>query len=662
MSLIAAQVAPALTDLKAAPTADGTLLYDQAPFKWIQGDYSATSSSELDVNVIESDSYALSVGAWVRQSAAHVNAPEGNGQLALDARAVRSSTFQGIASASFAANVEQIKLDDGRTLLRDDTIDAASVSAFPTLNVLSADGKGWKLRPPRIVVGDTTIDVQLEYGVLGDGSNSSTAIQKAFDEAPKGCKLTFPPGHYLTTAPIAMTRQMDIYQKGGRLVSYLSDATRSALEIRIDDAVDQPSNGSATDCRGMVLDGLHLVAQNACRHALDVVHDTGQSTAVVANLLMHISGGYYGVPDGAAGYGIHFGGEVTQLHTINNGCQIVNGAWLDGCADGITFQNCECYGTKAAFLLELVEGAFCTRILDNVIVNRDGALIVRGASQVKFERNQVEQSGSYDANASVFQASVTIYPTKYRCRAIDIIENNFGGGEKVRRSIAIVGEPTVGGPHKNDAAVQDDDYFTAEDVFIDRNTFNRCAENFGGNPSTPNDILIPATGGNLVKWTRVGPNNRLRGDGAARGNVTLLYGPAIGANALDPGDLLSVADNGVGTYGVWKTGAAMTFQNGWRAGADFRFKKTFDDLVIFEGGWISGTTTLGTTIGVLPIGFRPKNDSYVNAMSIATPVVLKITAAGDVTIAGTIVPATADVKVTALQYRAKGRVGYNPGR
>lgn len=69
MSIIAAQIAQTLADLKAAPTAADSIIYDHAIFKW-----SATSGAPADdVNVIASDD----TGFWSRQKAEKVEGADG---------------------------------------------------------------------------------------------------------------------------------------------------------------------------------------------------------------------------------------------------------------------------------------------------------------------------------------------------------------------------------------------------------------------------------------------------------------------------------------------------------------------------------------------------------------------------------------------------------
>lgn len=71
----AGNVASTLAELKAALTTNDTMIYDHATFKWTTGDYTGQAD---DVNIIQSDLAAISTGAWVRQSAASIQAADGN--------------------------------------------------------------------------------------------------------------------------------------------------------------------------------------------------------------------------------------------------------------------------------------------------------------------------------------------------------------------------------------------------------------------------------------------------------------------------------------------------------------------------------------------------------------------------------------------------------
>jgi hypothetical protein len=506
----------------------------------------------------------------------------------------------------------------------------------------------------QIIVGTTHINVQAEYGVTPNGgsqtpSERTAALQNAFNTAPLGCVLNFPPGEYTLNDEMQFTRQMDLKGHGSIISSVPGSAAKSGIKMRIVEAVGQPAPPGATDCRGMRWEDLIFQVQGACLHGLDSQQAVGQSATVLALLRMTIDNCRFAVPDAAAGYGMRFGGLVNQKHIVTKS-EIINGVYLDGCADGMRFEFNTVFGKKRAFLIDLAQGAFCTIIRDNILVARDGAMDVRGGSQIHFIGNQIEQ-GDGLPNDGLFNCSVLFYGTSYRQRGNLVLGNNFGGGENVRYNIVVAGEPSAGGGD-----------FDLRDLVIDENTFNTASYNWGGSPSTPIDILIA---NDLVKYTRIGRRNRLRGVGSARGGSAWTTYPAVAANTLNDGDLLSVSDGGTGTYGAWKAAATLSLQNGYSGSV--RYRKTEDDTLVFEGLVVSGTAgaqNAGTLIGTLPVGFRPAADTFLMAGTLTSgvgvePCGLLFQSNGEIRLSKAII--TADVRLSGVVLPIAGRASYSPG-
>jgi len=61
-----------LAALKAASISDGQSTYDGALWLWTPGNFAATPAGQIDVNVVQANGVALTVGAWVRQSASQI--------------------------------------------------------------------------------------------------------------------------------------------------------------------------------------------------------------------------------------------------------------------------------------------------------------------------------------------------------------------------------------------------------------------------------------------------------------------------------------------------------------------------------------------------------------------------------------------------------------
>lgn len=110
--------------------------------------------------------------------------------------------------------------------------------------------------------------------------------------------------------------------------------------------------------------------------------------------------------------------------------------------------------------------------------------------------------------------------------------------------------------------------------------------------------------------TLVESNVFLRGSGNVTNAIVIdanCNGVRIGANVFSSGWTTPIIDNGVGTMGLEKV---TTLQNLW---VDFnttetlKFIKTLDGVVNLYGSVKDGTTTNGTVICTLPVGFRPSN-------------------------------------------------------
>lgn len=82
-------------------------------------------------------------------------------------------------------------------------------------------------------------------------------------------------------------------------------------------------------------------------------------------------------------------------------------------------------------------------------------------------------------------------------------------------------------------------------------------------------------------------------------------GVRIGSNVFSTGWDNPIVDNGIGTMGIVKTASLL---NGWvpfTANETIRFIKSVDGIVTLFGTVKDGTTTSGTPLFTLPVGFRP---------------------------------------------------------
>jgi len=389
----------------------------------------------------------------------------------------------------------------------------------------------------------------LNWGVRGNNDPADgDRIQRAFDEAPLGCNLTFPPGDFRTRRPLVLRRHLNLIGAGDtRLTGEFAPASEDAL---LDVNVEDPGN---RDNRNQRIQGLRMWLVSGVGDGLAFRNRAPN----IANIGLIIENNLISGSGPGPGYAIRLEGIGTHHLTIRNN-QLINGVYVAS-ADGVNVEECLIWGDKPGVTLDLIPGAFQTRILRNAIVARDGALRVLNGSQIYFEHNQVEQPPQ--PNRSPEGAHVAIMPRSYGARHIRIRSNNFGGGDNARLSVHVAGD--------------------CQDLLIDDNVFNIT--------STGVDVQLADE---RVAWTRIGSNNSARRSGVARRSR-----PNAGG--------LQVTDKGVGTFGLARDAAAAAPTSDRQPSADFRFWKSLDGVVRFEGAWGLGSGEPGP-LGRLPIGFRPR--------------------------------------------------------
>lgn len=462
------------------------------------------------------------------------------------------------------------------------------------------------LVPPRpapaqpAATGTERVSVR-QWGAAGKGDPGDTArIQAALDEAPIGCDLIFPAGTYQISRQLDVRRKMNLIGEGAILMGAFDDrADEDMLAINVTDDGNR-------DNRCQRIAGLRAAFTGGGRNLIRV----GNQSPNIANMGMLIENCVLTAHQNSRGHCIRFDGVGTHFNTVRD-CQLENGVYL-ACADGMTISGCSIFGHRPAVTLDLIEGAFQTRIIGNGLVARDGALHIRNASQVHFEHNQVEQFQAYGANRSKYGASVTIVPEDYPSRMIRLVANNFGGGTNLQTNIHAEGD--------------------VQDLAIDHNVF--------GPSGSGDDIRLASS---AVRWTRIGPSNTVRGVASQRPRV-------------DPGDPVSVADRGVGTFGVRKPAAAMQLADGWRGGPDFRFIKTMDNVVRFEGR-LAGNG--GDAIGRLPDGFRPRAPVMIVVASDRGPAMIEVAPDGALRLRAAVPTTTVDLGGAA--FLCQGKSAYSPG-
>ncbi|MEO5868150.1 MAG: hypothetical protein ABIS14_12685 [Sphingomonas sp.] len=421
-----------------------------------------------------------------------------------------------------------------------------------------------------------------------------------------------------------ISRQIDILAQGGRIVGDFGDDDRSNL---INIRVTQASKG-AGDVRLMKWSGLGAFFASGGRTTIDIEN----AAPMAANLQMWFERCAFSTRDTSTGSALRFGGVLTQLHTVIN-CQIDNQVHLDGCADACRFVYNTVGGAKTGFRLRLALGAFRTLIAHNVIVPRDGAMLVEGGSQIDFLFNQCEQQAATNRGEKSAHVAFELSEGEMS-RRCNIIGNNFGGGSNVDHAIVLGSSRSNGG---------------VEDVTVADNTF--------GITATSIDIVIADT---YVRGTRVIPGNFARG---RRANVALngTTGRAA-ANNLDGSDLIRIVDRGLGSYGIWQEGSIMRLTSGWEIdGTDpCRFRKTIDNDLQWDGILCAGTIKPQTVIGTLPPGFRPRHNLRCVVATDAGSGTLCVGVDGSISI-GAMATGSTLLFMAGVTHRVQGKTDYNPG-
>lgn len=382
---------------------------------------------------------------------------------------------------------------------------------------------------------------------LGDAA----AIQAAFDQAPIGIDLHFPPGEYLINKPLTLRRQLNLIGNGAYLVANFLDD--DLLRVNIEDALNR-------DSRNQRISGLRLFVPKGNGNCLRVSNQKPN----IANIGLVIDRNILSSSDEGQGYALLLEGIGTH-HVVVSQNQIENGIKVHT-ADGITIEECLIFGLKTGIVIDVIEGAFLTRVIKNAIVSRDGAIKVLNGSQIYIEMNTFEQFPRYGENKSTDNSHIVIDPKSYRSSHIYIRKNNFGGGDNVGCSIKARGPCT--------------------NINIDCNVFNVNRKGLDVFLSSPE-----------VMWTKIGPNNTTRGQRRRTAHLT-------------SGDVLVVIDRGVGSFGV-ENSLFIEASGSWKAEGQLSLKKSIEGQVYLFGA-ITGTGRTGSLIGNVPFGMRPLYDTIVS--------------------------------------------------
>jgi hypothetical protein len=411
----------------------------------------------------------------------------------------------------------------------------------------------------------------LDFGADPTGlTDSTTAIQTAFDQVPLGQQLYFPPGVYNVTCPagadacLSLTRNVlltGVGQRGAYIDGFGGTGTESVLKISI----------ATPDARGFQMSGLVVGQGVGSNLSVGLRIDLMAATARITNCT-------FGGNLSNNGYAVYIDDDAFS-HSELSFCTIAQGVYAN-CGDANVFRKNLCFGERAGFTFNIGFGIRNTLVADNTIVNRDGWVIIENGDNIRIENNQCELGPFYSpaSNQNTASAGFWLKGVDRPIANCVIRKNNFGGGTNYNNSVYI---------ENAEKTVIDDNYFVAcgvasapqyADVYCDTDAFH----------------------------TYIGVNNQV-----------------LGFPVVSPRDnpFFKVrVQGGVGTFNSLQSSATLNLQNNWDGGA---YYKDTSGTVRFSQPLTGLTAVAGSTIGTLPETFRPYFSSGVTQRA-----VLAITDAG----------------------------------
>lgn len=243
--------------------------------------------------------------------------------------------------------------------------------------------------------------------------------------------------------------------------------------------------------------------------------------------------------------------------------------------DANVIEKCTFFGTRYGIILNIHEfGVRNNAIINNTIVNRDGAVHVQNGDNIRIVNNQIELAGGA-ASQSPTRSMVWLQGVLRPIRNCVISDNNFGGGTNTDHLIYL-----------------DNTYRTV----VEKNHF--VATNIAEVFLTANARYDIIKMDNTTETQPSNPRTRTK-------------------------FMAQVSDAGQGTVGVLKTGSTLGLQNGWTGGD---YYKDESGMVHFNAALTGGSYTTGAVIGTFPLGFRPPVDVYIPCGTTLRPGLLKIVA------------------------------------
>lgn len=418
-----------------------------------------------------------------------------------------------------------------------------------------------------------------EFGAVGDGVTDDTAaIQSAFDNAVG--TLYFPPGVYAVSGSgasiLTLTRNINIVGCNGRHASiYATAGTNTTSIIR----VSFSQNWGLGNVYNWMFANMTVQFSNATGlHALHIDGGFGIFCSQIIGCRLRGQ-------DANGGYAIRV--NALLYYSKISLCSVTS-IYMDS-QDANTIEKCLFAGAGEGVVYDVIDGVRNNVVRDCCFLMSKDALHVVNGSNIRFQNNQCEQPDT-GLSASSKKSMVWIEGAARVSTNIVLSENNFGGGTNLDRLIYID---------------------NAEQTIIEKNHFVAVGQS-------------PGFAGKEIELTANAKYSVIRADNAV---LTQVANPRI-RTAFKA----EVLDAGTGTAGVLK---ALTTANSWTGGTYFK-----DDMgtVRFWTTLGGGTTAAGTTIGTLPVGFRPPGSALIY-LPVATSA-----GAGVVSVS----PTTGEIKVVSL--------------
>lgn len=425
---------------------------------------------------------------------------------------------------------------------------------------------------------DYTGDVRAEWAEVVSG-DTGTAIRAAISQLGLlGGAVAFGRGTYVVGASegnaIDVATSVSIRGQGG-----VYCAINPLLATSSDDTLKITPSPSV-DCSGITISGVSLHnPENGLRtgrHGVFVDTQTAGANAAALQLRdMTVGQG--------SGYAfLHINIPANNVNgglfgSVIDSCRLKGGVKLDNSGDSNSITRSIITGTNIGVHASLTPGASLLEVQANNITCAGGAFRLDAGSRPRLVGNNIEH---YSTGAAAQNNSAVV---------------NFTGDNGVIYG-GVIRENLVSA--------------------------------FGGSDATTL-IRLRNCRGILVQ------DNVLLSGGTATVGIDIGADCAnvrIGANGYNSAVTTRVVDNGVGTMGVLKT---ATLENGWvplsGAMSPLQFIKSLDGVVTLRGCIKDGTTTNGTLITTLPVGFRPAliERAMIFVVNAGTPQVAELTIESD---------------------------------